>query len=334
MATDTVEPTATPVAKDPKISTVDDRWYLHMRLIGLTRFAIAITFLNIAGHLFLGFEQSWATPFVALAAAYGTEMLGESLDAWADNRRPKFFGSVGSLASFLLPTHISALAVSMLLYAAEQLWAVAFAASAAIASKYVFRMTVGRATNGELIRKHFLNPSNFGITCTLLLFPLAGIAPPYQFSENTYGWVDWVLPLVVIGTGSYLNIKATGRIPLILSWVTTFALQALVRAAIDGTPWNAGLEPMTGFAFILFTFYMVTDPATSPGRMRDQIVFGAAVALAYAVIMELHIVFGLFFALAIVTAGRGLLLWVKQRLPIFGWNTVGERRSVQTSIAS
>ena len=106
---------------------------------------------------------------------------------------------------------------------------------------------------------------------TLLLFPLVGIAPPYQFTENTSGWVDWALPLIIIGTGSYLNIKATGRIPLIVAWVTAFAAQALVRSAIHGTPWNAGLMPMTGFAFILFTFYMITDPATSPAKPRVRL---------------------------------------------------------------
>ena len=44
------------------------------RLAGLRRFAIAITFLNILGHTFLGFEQSWAQPFVSLLAAYLMEL--------------------------------------------------------------------------------------------------------------------------------------------------------------------------------------------------------------------------------------------------------------------
>ena len=44
------------------------------------------------------------------------------------------------------------------------------------------------------------------------------------------------------------------------------ATAGLVRAAIHGTPWQACLAPMSGFAFILFTFYMITDPATSPAK--------------------------------------------------------------------
>jgi len=296
-----------PVAAPP----VAERWYSEKRLGGLSRFAFAITILNILGHLFLGFEQSWITPFVALAAAYGTELLGETFEAKAQGRAPRYRGSAVDVLKFLLSSHITGLAVGMLLYPCEQLWALAFAASLAVASKYMLRTIVGRGPDGRPQLRHFLNPSNFGITVTLILFPTVAIAPPYHFTENTWGWVDWLLPLIVICTGSYLNTKATGRIPLILAWVTAFAAQAVIRAAIHGSPVGAGLVPMTGFAFILFTFYMITDPATSPARTAEQIVFGCAVAFAYAVLMELHIVFGLFYALTAVTLIRGVYLRVK-----------------------
>ena len=70
---------------------------------------------------------------------------------------------------------------------------------------------------------------------------------------------------------------------------------------------------MTGVAFILFTFYMVTDPATTPSGTRSQIIFGAAVAITYGLLVICHVVFGLFFALLIVCAGRGALLWAGLR---------------------
>lgn len=290
--------------------TVAERWYSEKRLGGLSRFAFAITILNIVGHAFLGFEQSWLTPFVALAATYGTDLVGETIEARTAGRRPRYAGSFVDFVKFLLPAHISGLAVGMLLYAAENLAAIAFAGAVAMASKYVVRTVVGVGPGGQPVLRHVLNPSNFAITVTLLLFPRVGIAPPYQFTENTSGIVDWILPLIIICTGSYLNIKATGRIPLILAWVTAFAAQALLRAMINGTPIVAGLVPMTGFAFILFTFYMITDPATSPSRFAGQIAFAAAVAACYALFMQLHIVFGLFYALTLVTATRGAALAV------------------------
>lgn len=284
-----------------------DQWYDGSRLKGLSRFASAITVLNILGHSFLGFEQSWITPFAALAAAYTTELIGEYATAREARRRPAFYGSWRNLAMFLLSAHITGLAVGMLLFASEQVWVIAFAASAAVASKYVFRIPAAGDWSASPKTRHFLNPSNFGITLALVLFPTVGIAPPYQFTENISGVVDWLLPLFVIGTGSYLNIKATKRIPVIVAWVLAFALQAAVRSSLNGTPLLAGLMPMSGFAFILFTFYMITDPATSPSGRWQQVVYAVAVAVAYAVFMELHVVFGLFYSLTAVCALRGAL---------------------------
>jgi hypothetical protein len=65
-------------------------------------------------------------------------------------------------------------------------------------------------------------------------------------------------------------------------------------------------------AFILFTFYMVTDPATTPSAPRAQVAFGASVAAVYGLLMAAHVVFGLFFALSLVCAARGA--WAHARV--------------------
>jgi hypothetical protein len=163
--------------------------------------------------------------------------------------------------------------------------------------------------------KHYLNPSNFGIAATLLLFPSVGIAAAYQFTENLGSTGDWVLPLVIICTGSILNTWYTGRIHLALAWVGTFALQAVVSSLIlwfstGFCPIVARLSAMTGVAFILFTFYMVTDPATTPERPWAQVAFGVSVALVYSLFVASHVVFGLFVALAIVCLARGLGMYL------------------------
>lgn len=293
--------------------SIAERWYIDKRVGGLARFAFAITFLNILGHLWLGFEQSWITPFIALGAAYFTEFAAETAQAWTEGRAPRYSGTPGTTIAFFLSAHISGLAVGMLLFAAEQLWMVAFASSLAVASKWLVRIPIDQG--GRTTWRHVLNPSNFGITATLLLFPSVGIAPPYQFSENISGSLDWLLPLLVIGTGSLLNTKFTGRMTLIVAWFAAFGAQAVLRGLINDTPIVAGLVPMTGFAFVLFSFYMITDPATSPAGRRNQVFFAVAVAAAYALFMELHIVFGLFYALTVVTAIRGIALavghWIK-----------------------
>jgi len=277
------------------------------RLAGLRRFAVAITLLNVLGHAFFGFEQAPAQPLVALVAAYSMEMMIELAAAWAKKRRPFFMGGIGNAIDFLLSAHISGLAVAMLLYANERLWVVAFAAAMAVGSKAIFRVRVGEGS------RHFLNPSNFGITVTLLLFPWVGIAPPYHFTENLGTVGDWLLPAIIIVSGSFLNARFTHKIPLILSWLACFAMQAFIRSSLHATPFVAALMPMTGMAFILFTFYMVTDPATTPTTVKGQVLFGAATAAAYGLLVSLHVVFGLFFGLTVVCLFRGLSLYAYAR---------------------
>lgn len=288
--------------KTTTIQACDDR------LGGLRRFAIAITVLNIVGHSWLGFEQSYAQPLVALAAAYFTEFILECVEASALSRSPRFMGGWQRTIDFFLSAHISGLACSMLIYANDRLWPVAFAAVAAISSKAIFRIPVGNTSI------HFMNPSNCGIVVTLLLFPWVGIAQPYQFTENLSGVGDWILPGIIICTGSFINFRFTHRLPLIGAWLVGFFAQAVIRHLWYGTPLATKLIPMTGVVFVLYTFYMITDPVTTPSRPRYQILFGAAVALTYMLLVNFHIVFGFYFALAIVTAFRGLVLLM---LPAF-----------------
>lgn len=285
--------------------TKEFSWDKSIRLGGLRRFAIAITLLNILGHTVFGFEQSWAQPLAALATAYSFEILLELIDAWSKQRPRNFAGGPRNVMDFLLSAHITGLAVAMLLYANDRLLPIVFATAAAICSKPIFRAPIGNSN------RHFFNPSNFGITITLLLFPWVGIAPPYHFTENLYGAGDWILPGVIVVSGTFLNARFTHKLPLIGAWLGGFILQAFLRSFILGTPIVAALLPMTGMAFILYTFYMVTDPATTPSSYRAQIVFGAAVAAAYGSLVAVHAVFGLFFALTIVCALRGLGIHAK-----------------------
>lgn len=267
------------------------------------RFALAITVLTALGHAVLGFEQSFAQPVVALGTAYFTQLLLEAVEAWAQQRRPRYAGGVGQLVDFLLSAHISALAVAMLLYYSDRLLVVAFAAATSIASKTLFRAPVGRQW------RHFFNPSNFGLTVTLLAFPSVGLLPPWHFTTNLDGVFDVLLPLGICTLGTMLHVGYARRLPLIGAWLGGFVLQAVVRAALFNTSLLASLAPMTGVAFVLFTFYMVPDPATTPMRLLPQMVFGLSVALAYGAVVSLHIADGLFLALTIVCLVRGIGLY-------------------------
>ena len=276
-----------------------------MRLFALWYFTTLMIIWNVLGHTVLGFEQSWATPVVAVATAILMQMLLDWVDARAKNREVRFTGSIGNFLNFLPAAIIPGFACAMLLYSNERLWPVVFAVVLSIGSKVIFRAPVG---DGRY--QHIFNPSNFGVAATLVLFPSVGFAPPYHFTENLTGWGDWLLPGIVLVTGIIIHACFTGRLPLVGAWVVGFVVQGLVRATIFNTPLHVPLTPMTSAAFILFTLYMIPDPATTPLKPWRQALFGFSVAMVYGIIQVLHLVFGLFFALVIVCAIRGISLHV------------------------
>ncbi len=66
---------------------------------------------------------------------------------------------------------------------------------------------------------------------------------------------------------------------------------------------------MTSAAFMVFTLYMIPDPATTPVKPLRQALFAMAIAAVYGVLLVEHMVYGLFIALAIVSAMRGVGLY-------------------------
>ena len=287
--------TAVPAKKKP------DPHYLALR-----NFAMSISTFNIFGYTLLGFEQPWLWPLFALATAYFTEFAFESLSAWAYRRRPRYLGGgARGVYEWLLPAHITALAVNMLLYANNQFLPVALGVVVGVSAKHALRAPIG----GKM--RHFMNPSNFGIaTVLLLLGSWVSIAPPYEFTEKANTFFRIMIPIVIITAGTVLNALLTKRTSLIVGWLGGFAIQAFVRHAIWHVALFSALGPMTGVAFVLYTNYMVSDPGTTPSKPRPQFMFGASVAMVYGVLMLFQVVYTLFFATAIVCTVRGVGWWV------------------------
>ena len=249
-----------------------------LRLFALWYFTILMIVWNILGHTFLGFEQSWASPLVAIGTAIFMQMFLEWVDAKAKNRELRFAGGVGPFLNFLPAALIPGFACGMLLYPNENLWPIVFAVVLSISSKVFFRAPVG---NGHY--QHIFNPSNFGVAATLLLFPQVGFAPTYHFTENITGAWHWVIPAFILLTGIIIHGCFTGRLALVGAWVGGFVLQGLFRAWYFNTPLYVPLMPMSSAAFIVFTLYMVPDPATTPINPWRQAFFGFSVAMVYGV---------------------------------------------------
>jgi enediyne biosynthesis protein E5 len=270
---------------------------------GLRMSASLATVFTILGHTVFGFEQPVAQVVVALATGYACAFLFEWIDARANGVKPGFAGGgFRKIVDFLLPAHMTSITLSFLLYFGQRLWIMALTVALALGSKYVFRVR----QNGRL--QHFMNPSNFGIAVVLIVFQWTGVLP-WNFTIDIHGVWDVVVPLAILMLGTRLNLLFTGRIPTVMAWLGTFILLAIVRSGIRNTPLAADLVVLTGIPLVLFTFYMITDPQTSPSRLKSQIVFGGGIACGYFLLLSLHVQYMMFYSVTIVCAMRGLALF-------------------------
>ena len=271
--------------------------------MGLRTSATFATIFTILGHTVFGFEQSWAQVVVALISGHSCALLFEWVDARANHRSPEFAGGGWrKLIDFMLAPHMTSITMSFLIFVNDRLWIMALACALAIGSKYVLRVR----HNGRL--RHFMNPSNFAIAVILLTYQWTGMLP-WMYTTDLHGAWDWVVPAVIVMLGVRLNIMFTGRIPTILSWLSSFFIFAAIRSWIFGYPYAGQLVVLTGIPMVLFTLYMITDPQTSPSSRRSQICFGAGIALAYSVLLALHVQYTMFYSVTAICTIRGLWLF-------------------------
>ncbi|MFD3659486.1 hypothetical protein ACFWVF_02595 [Streptomyces sp. NPDC058659] len=276
------------------------------RYLALRNFAISISVFNIFGYTLLGFEQPWLWPVLAVLCGYTTELVLETISAWAYKRAPRFSGrGARGVYEFLLPAHITSLAVSMLTYGNDLFLPVLFGVVVGVGGKHVFQAPIA----GRM--RHYMNPSNFGITVSLVCFGTwFSIAPPYQFTEHANNFFRVAIPLIIATAGTVINALLTKRVALIVGWLGGFAIQGVIRHFVWDVAVYSAVGVMSGVAFVLFTNYMISDPGTTPTKARNQFMFGASVAMVYGVLMVFNVVYTLFFAVTIVCGLRGAGWWV------------------------
>lgn len=309
------------------LETVTSKYFYPLanpkyRVFALFYFSTLILLWVLAGHFILGFEQSLLQPVVSVLTAIVATFILEYLFSTANSTTPRYMsGSLLDKIVFMLPAIIPGCAVGILIYPNEILWPMIFASALSIASKVLIRVPITRVYDQvtdsmHSVTQHLFNPSNFGITFTLLCFPWIGLAPPYHFTSNVDGLWHYILPGILLVTGIIVHGLFTGRLPVVLAWITGFVLHGLFRSIYYDTPWFVSLIPMTSAAFILFTLYMIPDPATTPKDIKYQILFGLSVAFIYGVLLYNNLVFGLFLSLFITCTIRGLYLYSKNILSI------------------
>ncbi|MCB0378372.1 MAG: VCBS repeat-containing protein [Bdellovibrionales bacterium] len=160
------------------------------------------------------------------------------------------------------------------------LWIYMAAMTIALLSKAFFR----------LHEKHILNPANAGVVMVLLMFPglVAGVPRVFNFDFKIFTL------LFLIG---FLVAWYARTLQMAIFWVVGFSVFSAGRSLIYQTPLTLSFLPALAPIFVLFTFHMITDPATSPKSTRQRLLFVLLVAGLDGILRGEFIPFSNFFAL-------------------------------------
>ena len=205
---------------------------------------------------------------------------------------------------------ISALSLLILLRGAEPL-IVPAAAAFAVASKSLLR--VGG--------KHVWNPSALAIAVAVLLSDQAWLSP------GQWGSAAWYAFLVA-GVGG-LIVQRAERSDVTWAFMAFWCALVLGRSAWIGEPLSVPLYRLQDGALLLFTFFMISDPRTTPDSRAGRVAFAGLVALAaFGLKFGLQIHAGLVFALVLCAP---LVPLLDRRLPgrRYAWPRWSGRREVQ-----
>ncbi len=178
---------------------------------------------------------------------------------------------------------ISGLSLCLLLRTNEPFWVV-FAGVLAIASKFLIRIQ----------DKHLFNPTNLGLVAVLLLTDEAWVSPG-QWGSTAIG------AFCAVSAGMLVTRRAS-RDDVTWAFLSFWALLLFSRSWSLGEPWTIPLHRLQSGALLLFAFFMISDPKTTPDSRAGRILYALAVALgAYWVQFRLFHTNGLLWSLAAVS---------------------------------
>ena len=156
---------------------------------------------------------------------------------------------------------ISALSLCLMLKT-NLLWVSAFAAFLSIASKFLIRIR----------GKHVFNPTNFGIIIAMLVTGSAWISPGQWGSDALLLFMVGILGLSVL-----IKVK---RLDTAFAFALGFCGLSFFRSVIyQGWPVDFFFHQFSSGTLLLFTFFMITDPASTASNKYARFVWAFAVGV-------------------------------------------------------
>lgn len=205
-----------------------------------------LTVLVAAGVFMLDFGIPWAHAVIIFIAAQATQYTAGRL-AGVPVFDPRSAMVTTLSLTLLLRTDLPSVA--------------ALAAVAAIGSKFVLRY------NG----KHIFNPANFAIVGFMLLTDHAWI--------STGQWGNATIAAFALACLGFLVLTRARRAETTLSFLGAYAALLTGRALWLGDPLSIPLHHLQNGALLIFAFFMISDPKTTPNSASGRCLYGALVAL-------------------------------------------------------
>lgn len=155
---------------------------------------------------------------------------------------------------------ISALGLCLLLKVNSWEW-MALAGILTIGSKFLLRTS----------SKHIFNPTNFGIIALMLIGQ--GWISPGQ-------WGSGEIIAAFITLGAAIVLFGVNRWDVALTFIISiFLLEAIRNIMWLGWDWDVVFHKFNSGTVLLFAFFMITDPRTSPNKRSGRIVWGLMIAM-------------------------------------------------------
>jgi Na+-transporting NADH:ubiquinone oxidoreductase subunit NqrB len=200
---------------------------------------------------------------------------------------------------------ITALGISLLLRA-DTLWAHPVAAAAAISSKSLFRIR----------GKHLFNPSCFGVIFALIALPGVWVSPGQ--------WGDGPVLAGWIAVAGMMVVSRASRGDTSTSFVLFYGGAMLARVLWLGQRVAVLMHRLGSGSLLLFAFFMISDPRTSPDDWRGRLAHCATVA-GLAVVLGFHFYVTNSLVWALFLAAPAVPMWdAIFKAPRFEWESKGE----------
>jgi Na+-translocating ferredoxin:NAD+ oxidoreductase RnfD subunit len=165
---------------------------------------------------------------------------------------------------------ITGLIISLILSTTTSWSIVAATAAISILSKHLFVYK----------KKPIFNPAVFGLLVSILIFHTG------QSWWGAFGDLPaWTIVFLLIG--GYLVTSRVNKYPQVFAFLGVSFVLLYLMSYINVGGVSDALRPPFINATLFFGFFMLTDPPTSPAKVKDQIIFGVLTAAAGTIIYDL-----------------------------------------------